>query len=100
MALVLGTSLSPLAGGVVTRHIGWHAGFLMLACAAFVMAVACYAWLPETRSASANTHSFGVLWRESRAVVAKSAFIGYVAAALVWRFWSRSRWQQRHRMRG
>ncbi len=79
MALVLGTSLSPLAGGIVTRHIGWHAGFLMLAGAAFVMAVACFTWLPETRAASANTHSFAVLWRESRAVIAKPAFIGYAA---------------------
>ena len=33
-------------------------------------------------------------------IAAASAFLGYVAAALVWRFWSRSRWQQRRRMRG
>ena len=33
-------------------------------------------------------------------IAAASALLGYVAAALVWRFWSRSRWQQRRRMRG
>ena len=54
MALVLGTSLSPYAGGVITRHLGWHAGFLMLAGAALVIALACYAWLPETRAANAQ----------------------------------------------
>src|SRR5919112_309339 len=33
-------------------------------------------------------------------IAAASAFLGYVAAALAWRFWSRGRWQQRRRMRG
>lgn len=85
MALVLGTSLSPWAGGVITRLLGWHAGFLLLAAAALVIAAACYAWLPETRTANAHTHSFAVLWRESRAVIAKRAFLGYLLeAALVY----------------
>jgi DHA1 family bicyclomycin/chloramphenicol resistance-like MFS transporter len=81
MALVLGTSLSPYAGGVITRLLGWHAGFLMLTAAALIITVACYAWLPETRDANANAHSFAVLWREARAVIAKRAFLGYVAEA-------------------
>jgi DHA1 family bicyclomycin/chloramphenicol resistance-like MFS transporter len=85
MALVLGTSLAPWAGGVITRLLGWHAGFLMLAAAALFIAGACYAWLPETRAANSHTHSFAVLWRESRAVIAKRAFLGYLfEAALVY----------------
>ena len=28
------------------------------------------------------------------------AVLGYIGASLVWRFWSRSRWQQRRRMKG
>ena len=33
-------------------------------------------------------------------IAALSALIGYVVAALVWRFWSGSRWRQRRRTRG
>ena len=33
-------------------------------------------------------------------IAAASALLGYIIAALVWRFWSSSRWQQRRRMRG
>ena len=81
MALVMGTSLAPYAGGLLTTLLGWHAGFLILGGAAFVIALACYAWLPETRAANANTHSFAVLWRESRTVIAKRAFLGYLMEA-------------------
>ena len=78
MALVLGTSLAPFMGGVITRHIGWQFGFLLLAGAAATIVVACYAWLPETRSPNANAHSFGVLWRESRALLVRPLFMGFV----------------------
>ena len=33
-------------------------------------------------------------------IAALSALIGYVAASLVWRFWSGSRWRQRRQTRG
>lgn len=85
MALVLGTALAPYAGGLITRYTGWRSGFLMLAAAAAVIASACFAWLPETRAANAQSHSFAVLWRESRAVIARPAFVGYVfEAALIY----------------
>jgi uncharacterized protein len=32
-------------------------------------------------------------------IAAASAVVGYLASALVWRFWSRSRWRQRRRAR-
>ena len=85
MALVLGTSLAPFVGGVITRHIGWQFGFLLLTGAAATIVVACYAWLPETRSPNASAHSFGVLWRESRALLVRPLFMGYVLqAALIY----------------
>jgi DHA1 family bicyclomycin/chloramphenicol resistance-like MFS transporter len=83
MAMVLGTSLSPYVGGLLTRLLDWHAGFLILAGAAFAMAFACHAWLPETRVANANSHSFAALWRESRAVIGKPVFLGYVLESAV-----------------
>ena len=39
---------------------------------------ACLAWLPETRSQDPQARSFAVLWRESRALLAHSLFMGYV----------------------
>ena len=85
MALVLGTALAPYAGGLITRYAGWQSGFLLLAGGAAVITVACFAWLPETRRANANAHSFAVLWRESRALLARPLFMGYVLqAALIY----------------
>jgi DHA1 family bicyclomycin/chloramphenicol resistance-like MFS transporter len=85
MALVLGTSLAPYAGGLIAHYTGWRSGFLMLAAVAAVIASACFAWLPETRAVGASPHSFAVLWRESRAVMARPAFVGYMLeAALIY----------------
>ena len=85
MALVMGTALAPYAGGVITRYAGWQSAFLLLAGGAAVITAACFAWLPETRRANANAHSFAVLWRESRALLARPVFMGYVLqAALIY----------------
>ena len=74
-----------MAGGLITRFVGWQSGFLWLAGAAGLIALACFIWLPETRAADANAHSFGVLWRESRALLARPLFMGYVLqAALIY----------------
>jgi len=85
MALVLGTALAPWIGGVIARFAGWQSGFLGLAVAAAVIATACAAWLPETRIANSRAHSFATLWRESRALLARPQFMGYVLlAALIY----------------
>jgi DHA1 family bicyclomycin/chloramphenicol resistance-like MFS transporter len=81
MALVLGTALAPWIGGLVARHAGWRSGFIGLGGAAAIIAVACAAWLPETRNANARAHGFGVLWRESRALFVRPLFMGYVSMA-------------------
>jgi MFS transporter, DHA1 family, multidrug resistance protein len=85
LPLVLGTSLSPYLGGVVTATWGWKTGLLVLAAVPLVLAAACLRWLPETRVTGADGHGFGVLWRESRALIARAAFLGYVlTAALIY----------------
>ena len=84
MALVLGTALAPWIGGLITRYAGWQTAFIWLAAASVVIAAACAAWLPETRAALADrakTHSFALLWRESRALLARPPFMGYVLQA-------------------
>jgi DHA1 family bicyclomycin/chloramphenicol resistance-like MFS transporter len=78
MALVTATALAPYAGGLIARYIGWQSGFLMLAGAAAAITAACVAWLPETRRANADSHSFAVLMRQSRALLAQPLFMGYV----------------------
>ncbi len=78
MALVPAAALAPYAGGLLTRYAGWEWGFLLLAAASAAIVAACLGWLPETRRADANADSFGVLWRESRALMQSSMFMGYV----------------------
>jgi len=85
MALVLGTALAPYAGGLITRFAGWQQGFLWLAGASAFIALACFIWLPETRSVSAHARSFAALWRESRILMQRPVFMGYVLqAALIY----------------
>jgi DHA1 family bicyclomycin/chloramphenicol resistance-like MFS transporter len=85
MALVLGTALAPYAGGLITRYVGWREAFIWMAELAGAIAVACYIWLPETRISKARTQGFGTLWRESRLLLARPVFLGYVAqAALIY----------------
>jgi DHA1 family bicyclomycin/chloramphenicol resistance-like MFS transporter len=81
MALVLGTALAPWLGGLIARFAGWRSGFLGLGAGAAIIALACAAWLPETRSAQANARSFSTLWRESNALLAQPLFMGYVLLA-------------------
>lgn len=81
MALVLGTALAPFGGEVITRFAGWRAMFIGLAVAAAGIAIACVLWLPETRERNANASGFATLWRESRALLARPVFMGYVAQA-------------------
>jgi len=85
MALVLGTALAPYAGGLITRFAGWQSAFLWLSGAAGLIALACVAWLPETRASTSDSRSFGILWRESRTLLTQSVFMGYVLqAALIY----------------
>jgi len=85
MALVIGTAFAPLAGGKLTALVGWQPAFLWLAGAAGVIGMACMIWLPETRVANPDTHSFAALWRDSRALLGHGLFMGYVLqAALIY----------------
>lgn len=81
MALVVGTALSPWAGGVIARYLGWHALFICLALVAAAIALACLAWLPETRKTGNVAHSYATLWRESRALLGQRLFMGFVFQA-------------------
>jgi DHA1 family bicyclomycin/chloramphenicol resistance-like MFS transporter len=81
MALVVGSALAPLAGGLMATYTDWHVGFLWLATAAAVIALACAAWLPETRSANADSRRFWALWQQSRVLARQRMFMGYLFQA-------------------
>jgi len=85
MALVVGTALAPYAGGLITRYVGWREAFIWMAGLAGAIAACCYAWLPETRAAGARSLGFVQLWHDSRTLLARPLFLGYVAqAALIY----------------
>jgi DHA1 family bicyclomycin/chloramphenicol resistance-like MFS transporter len=78
MALVVGSALAPLAGGLMTSYADWHSGFLWLAMAAALIAAACAAWLPETLVAGSDARRFAVLWQQSRVLARQPLFMGYL----------------------
>lgn len=54
MVAVLGNSLAPVAGGLITAALGWRAIFAVLVLAAVVVGVAVWLKLPETRPPGAS----------------------------------------------
>ena len=76
MAMMLGTTISPLLGGVITERLGWHAPFLMLLGIAVVVGFAAWRLLPETRAPEAGSMSFGQLGRSSVQVLRNPLFVG------------------------
>ncbi len=78
MAIMLGTTISPLVGGQLAAHLGWHSCFLLLTLLGLFSAITCHALLPETHDSVATTSSNSDLWREGRKVVGKPVFVGYV----------------------
>lgn len=76
MAMMLGTTISPWLGGVITERLGWHAPFLMLFGVAILVGVAAWRLLPETRLAQTAAASFGELGRSSVKVLRNPLFVG------------------------
>ncbi len=54
MVAVLGNSLAPVAGGLITEGFGWRAVFAVLVLAAMVVGIAVWRRLPETRPPGAH----------------------------------------------
>jgi DHA1 family bicyclomycin/chloramphenicol resistance-like MFS transporter len=81
MAMMLGTTLSPLIGGELAARFGWHSAFLPLIVLGLAAAFACQLLLPETHPADSGAKSAKMLWREARKVIGKPVFFGYVVQA-------------------
>lgn len=74
MAMMLGTTISPYLGGVVTELFGWHANFVVMLSLAVLITIAAWRLLPETRPAAATTQSFAELRTSSAKVLRNPVF--------------------------
>jgi DHA1 family bicyclomycin/chloramphenicol resistance-like MFS transporter len=81
MVAMVGTTISPLVGGVLSQSIGWHGAFFVLSALGITASGACLLLLPETRQIDATNRSRQALWREGRKVIAQPIFLGYVIQA-------------------
>jgi DHA1 family bicyclomycin/chloramphenicol resistance-like MFS transporter len=75
LAMMIGTTISPVLGGLITERFGWHAPFLaLLALSAVVLAVV-WKLLPETHVAHDSDVTFTELGRTSVQLLRKPVFI-------------------------
>ena len=73
--MMLGTTVSPWLGGVITERFGWHAPFLMLLVLALLVTLAVWRLLPETHVKGDKDMSFGQLGRSMGMVLRKPMFV-------------------------
>lgn len=76
MIIVIGPTVSPLIGGIVTEAFGWHALFGLLLATNFVILAVVWRFLPETRSDADRRQGASGLARMSLAVVRQPTFLG------------------------
>lgn len=75
MAMMIGTTVSPWLGGVITEALGWHAPFLMLLGLSLLVWVVVWRWLPETHVLHDGDVTYAQLWRSSLQVLRKPMFL-------------------------
>lgn len=75
LVMMIGTSVSPYLGGLITETSGWHAPFLWLLAFALVCTAAAWRALPETRIAHAGTRSLADVGRASLDVLRSRVFL-------------------------
>jgi DHA1 family bicyclomycin/chloramphenicol resistance-like MFS transporter len=77
MTMMVGTTLAPVAGGLLVENYSWHAGFWLMAVIVTLVLACVWILLPETRSASARARPAAQLWRETLGVLTNRRFVGY-----------------------
>lgn len=76
LVMMIGTSVSPWLGGLLTEKFGWHAPFLLLLALSGIIGVWATRSLPETRVLHAGAGSLAVVFRASFDVLRNRAFLG------------------------
>jgi MFS transporter, DHA1 family, multidrug resistance protein len=75
LAMMIGTTISPVLGGLITERFGWHAPFLALLAMSAVVMAAVWKMLPETHVAHDTDVTFAQLGRSSLQMLRKPIFI-------------------------
>lgn len=75
LAMMIGTTVSPVLGGLITERLGWHAPFLMLLGVSAIVTAFVWKLLPETHVAHDADVTFGQLGRSSVQLLRKPMFI-------------------------
>ncbi|MCP5328172.1 MAG: multidrug effflux MFS transporter [Steroidobacteraceae bacterium] len=75
MVMMIGTTVSPWLGGVITESLGWHAPFIALLASALIVLAVVWKLLPETHVAHDSDVSFAQLGRSSLQVLRKPMFL-------------------------
>lgn len=75
MAMMIGTTVSPWLGGVITEALGWHAPFFALLALSLVVIVVVWRLLPETHVTHDKDVTFAQLGRSSVQVLRKPMFL-------------------------
>jgi DHA1 family bicyclomycin/chloramphenicol resistance-like MFS transporter len=75
LAMMLGTSFSPLIGGQIAVLVGWQGAFWALVAIGALTAVATWRLLPETRPRTGPPTSLAALGRSSLQVLRNSSFL-------------------------
>jgi MFS transporter, DHA1 family, multidrug resistance protein len=83
MVAVLGNSLAPVAGGLITEGFGWRAIFAVLVLAAVAVGIAVWTRLPETRPPGAHPPRGRDMAATAWALVRMPMFTGCVLQSAV-----------------
>lgn len=76
LVMMIGTSVSPYLGGLMTESLGWHSPFVLLSGLALLCLGFALRNLPETRVAHPGTRSLTDVGRASLDVLRNRAFVG------------------------
>jgi DHA1 family bicyclomycin/chloramphenicol resistance-like MFS transporter len=77
MILVIGPTVSPLVGGLITEAFGWHAVFALLLGANVLIIAVIWRFLPETRHQADRGRGAVEMLRNSLAVARQPAFAAF-----------------------
>jgi len=83
MVMIIGPTVAPLAGGLLTDAFGWHSVFACMLVATVIVAWLAWRWLPETRPTGLHGATLGDIVRVSGGLLRRPMFLGYTLQSSV-----------------
>jgi len=81
MVMVVGPTLAPMVGGLMTEALGWRSIFILLLVANLLIIAFVWRSLPETRHPDLRAGGAAALARDALALVRRRAFVGFTLQA-------------------